>query len=58
MNVIAALLTCLFFFGVLAPALLRRGGQMRQRERGATWGVGAWYGVVKVGIKVEWRVLA
>lgn len=53
-----ALFAALIFFGLIAPALMKRGGQMRQRVRGAEFGAGAWFGVVKIGIRVEWRVQA
>lgn len=58
MKLFAALIACLVFFGLIAPALLARGGQMRQHVRGAEFGAGAWFGVVKVGFRVEWRVQA
>ena len=58
MKLFAALIACLVFFGLIAPALLARGGQMRQRVTGAEWGAGAWFGVVKIGFRVEWRVQA
>lgn len=57
-RLFAALVAMLVFFGLIAPALMRRGGQMRQHITGAEWGAGAWFGVVKIGIKVEWRVQA
>ena len=42
---------------VIAPAFLARGGQMKQHERGATFGIGSELGAARFGIKVEWRIL-
>lgn len=54
----ARLLTLLLVLLIIAPALLAREGQMRASERGWCWGIGTGVGCVKMGVKIEWRVLA
>lgn len=52
----AALISFLVFFGLIAPALLERGGQMRQRMQGTELGIGGWFGTVRVAVRIEWRM--
>ena len=51
------LLALLIVVCLIAPALLARGGQMRQRERGASVGALCQLGAAKFGIEIRWRAL-
>lgn len=50
------LIVALFVLFVLAPVLIARGGEMRQRVRRSEIGAVALVGVIRLGVRVEWRV--
>lgn len=51
----ANMLALCFVLFVLAPALLARGAEMRQRVRRSEVGAVACVGAVRMGVRLEWR---